>query len=37
MDDLAKGFLIAMGIVVGIILAPIIIVFGLNFLIELFL
>jgi threonine/homoserine/homoserine lactone efflux protein len=37
MDDFAKGFLIAMGIVVGIILAPVLIVFGLNFLINLFL
>lgn len=37
MDDFAKGFLIAMGIAVGIILSPVIICFGLNFLIELFL
>ena len=36
MDDFFKGFLVAMGVAVGIILSPLIIVFGLNFLMGLF-
>lgn len=37
MDDFLKAFLIAMGVAVSVILSPLIIVFGLDYLMGLFL